>query len=76
MYSRNSKGIAAKTWDNLMQPVTKEELLQTIKEMDKNKAPGYDGVSIDLLKLLACDLSHENPSLDTLLGLIQGRKNP
>ena len=55
MYSRNAKGIKQEIWKELMRPVTKSEMLQTIKGIPRDKAAGYDGVNINLIKLLAED---------------------
>ena len=55
MYSRNAKGIKQEIWKELMRPVTKSEMLQTIKGIPRDKAAGYDGVDINLIKLLAED---------------------
>src|SRR5690242_3804140 len=51
MYNRQAKGIEEGTWQGLMSPVDRKELLDTIVRLDKNKAAGHDGVSSDLLKL-------------------------
>ena len=55
MYSRNAKGIKKEIWEQLMRPVTKSEMLQTIKGIPRDKAAGYDGVDINLIKRLAED---------------------
>lgn len=52
MFARTEKGIKSEVWKGLMKEVTEEEVLKTVLEADSGKSAGYDGVSIDLLKLL------------------------
>ena len=52
MYDRSAKGIDSNTWEGLMKEITKAELEATIKSAEGKKAPGYDGVTINLIKLL------------------------
>lgn len=52
MYSRKAKGIGAQVWNNLMKEVTEREVLDIISAAEPGKAAGYDGVSIDLIKIL------------------------
>jgi exonuclease III len=69
MYCRHAKGIQSETWAGLMERVSSQELRETIQDMDKHKAPGYDGVNSDLVKLLT--LSSENEAiLGSLLDLV------
>ena len=51
MYNRSAKGIDSSTWDGLMRDTTVEKLETMIKSAEGQKAPGYDGVTIDLIKL-------------------------
>jgi hypothetical protein len=55
MYSRDAKGIRAETWSSLMAPTEWKEVLNTIKEGEKHKAAGWDGMSTDLVRLLVED---------------------
>src|SRR2546421_3799740 len=68
MYDRKAKGIAAETWNGLMNDISTDELRETIEQLESDKAPGYDGVSIDLIKLLT--QSEESASLETLTELM------
>ena len=68
MYDRKAKGITADVWSGLMKDITVPELRATITKMEGNKAPGYDGASIDLIKMLS--LSEESAILQTLADLI------
>jgi hypothetical protein len=67
MYNRSAKGIDSNTWKGLMNEISIEELETIIKTAEGNKAPGYDGITIDLLKLL---LEDEGPLLEILTTLI------
>jgi hypothetical protein len=68
MYSRKAKGISADTWSGLMKDISISEIRETISKMEGDKAPGYDGVSIDLVKVLT--LSEETCILDTIVELV------
>ena len=68
MYNRKAKGITADVWNGLMRDITISEIRDTIAKMDGNKAPGYDGTSIDLIKMLT--LSEERAILETLTDLV------
>ena len=68
MYDRKAKGISAETWSGLMKDISTDELRETIAQLESDKAPGYDGVSIDLIKLLT--QSEEGASLETLTELM------
>lgn len=64
MYSRQAKGIPSTAWSTLMAPVDRQEVLKTIKGSGTEKAAGYDGVSSDLVRLLA------NEPTDILLNIL------
>src|SRR5579864_3323446 len=75
MYDRKAKGIAAETWNGLMNDISTDERRETIAQLESDKAPGYDGVSIDLIKLLT--QSEESASLETRTELMNvGKGNP
>ena len=69
MYDRTAKNIPDLTWQNLMNPPSLPELLKTIKQIPKDKAAGYDGVEINLIKLLAED--EKSPLVIILLSLFE-----
>ena len=50
-YSRDAKGIHSDTWDGLMACTNREELWALLRGAEGEKAPGHDGVGIDLLKI-------------------------
>ena len=52
------KMIDASMWTNLMKP-NWSEVLGVVLESEKEKAAGYDGVSIDLIRLLTEDSNKE-----------------
>jgi len=52
MYSRSAKNIPSHTWSDLMMEPSIGEILTTIKKIPADKAAGYDGVEINLIKLL------------------------
>jgi hypothetical protein len=52
MYNRKSRNISDNTWANLMKEPSTSEILETIKKIPNDKAAGYDGVEINLIKLL------------------------
>ena len=51
MYNRSAKNIPSHTWSDLMMEPSIGEILTTIKKIP-DKAAGYDGVEINLIKLL------------------------
>jgi len=65
MYDRKTKNISDETWMNLMKEPSASELLKTIKQIPRDKAAGYDGVEINLIKLLTED--GESPLVTILL---------
>ena len=68
MYDRKAKGIEAQMWSSLMKEISASELREMISKSESDKAPGYDGTSIGLIKLLT--LSEETAILETLTELI------
>ena len=60
MYDRKAKGINSEVWSDIMLPTSPVELLSAIRESGKEKAAGYDGVSIDLISILADEGPPEN----------------
>jgi hypothetical protein len=71
MYERNAKGIDGDMWTTLMKPTNWNEVREVISESEKEKAAGYDGVCIDLIKLLTEDSTNEpSPLLSLLTSLI------
>jgi len=52
MYDRSAKNIPNHTWSNLMTEPSIAEILTTINKIPADKAAGYDGVDINLIKLL------------------------
>ena len=69
MYDRKTKNISDHTWMNLMKEPSASELLKTIKQIPRDKAAGYDGVEINLIKLLTEDV--ESPLVTILLLLFK-----
>ena len=60
---RQAPGICPEErWDRLMRPCTPRELLDVLSEASGDKAPGQDGVTIDILKL-ATGASGNSPDL-------------
>ena len=76
MYDRSAKGIPCAVWGDLMVPVTPRELFDAIAKVPAGKAPGHDGVSIDLLKVVVGLLPggdqsfRGSPSLEVLVSLV------
>ena len=64
MYNRKAKNIPDHTWTNLMKEPSTSEILETIKKIPNDKAAGYDGVEINLIKLL---VAKEDSALRTTL---------
>lgn len=60
MYSRKAKDIDGSVWEDLLKPTSILELSKTITAVPAGKAPGYDGVSIDLLKLLCSNSKYQS----------------
>lgn len=60
MYARTAKGIQSDVWKGLMSPCSEEEVLCLIREAEPHKAAGYDGLSIDLLKILVSSPKYVN----------------
>ena len=52
MYDRSAKNIPSHTLSNLMTNPSTAEILTTISKIPMDKAAGYDGVNINLIKLL------------------------
>jgi ribonuclease HI len=53
MYARNRPGgVAAESWEHLMDPTNCMEVLLSLRKATGGKSPGMDGCGIDLLKLL------------------------
>jgi hypothetical protein len=55
MYNRKAKNIPDSVWEGLMKEPSIEEILKTIKGIPNDKAAGYDGIDINIIKLLAED---------------------
>ena len=71
MYSRDPRINPDEEWDKLMRTCDANELLETLAETEGRKAPGYDGITIDLLKLLAS--TPDSPTLPFLVSLVTAR---
>ena len=63
------EGLDSSTWDGLMRDTTVEELETMIKSAEGQKAPGYDGVTIDLIKLLIEEPGPLRELLTTLINV-------
>jgi len=50
-YKWNAANVPAGTWDGLMAPTSREELIKHVEDLAGGKTPGHDGISTDLLKL-------------------------
>src|ERR1044072_4269282 len=69
MYSHSAKNIPNHTWSNLMIEPSMPEILTTIKKIPTDKAAGYDGVEINLIKMLTEE--EDSPLTKILLHLFK-----
>ena len=53
MYNRSAKNLPSHIWSDLMTDPSAAEILTTINKIPNDKAAGYDGTNINLIKLLA-----------------------
>ena len=65
MYARDPGIDPERQWDALMRACDAAELLDTLTESQGHKSPGFDGITIDALKLIA-----DKPSSPALLFLV------
>lgn len=68
MYARDPEVDPERQWDALMRACDAAELLDTLTESQGHKSPGFDGITIDALKLIAGAPS--SPALLFLVSLV------
>ena len=61
-------------WADLMNPVSWQEVLETIRQAGTEKAPGLDGVNADLVRLLTEDSKEKPTPLLSILTIITRSK--
>ena len=54
-FNRKAKNIDGRIYTRLMSPVTEEEVRKMITDAAPHKSPGEDGLTIDLLKVVALE---------------------
>ena len=71
IYNRNAKNIPDQTWRDLLKNPSRLEIRETINKIPKDKAAGYDGVDINLIKLLTQE--ENSPLMEILLYLFTNK---
>ena len=69
MYDRKAKNIPSHIWQDLIREPPPSEILEVIKKIPNDKAAGYDGVEINLIKLLV--EGDETPLTTILVSLLK-----